>query len=96
MRFQSVLFLLLFTMQLLAASDFHTELGLALPGVPAEIQKVHDQMMEQRREGNLEAAVATASQIVELVKKNAAHTNSLLLVRSSSNLATLHVPGPHL
>lgn len=96
MRFPSVLFLLLFTMQLLAASDLHTELGQALPGVPAEIQKVHDQMMEQRRAGNLEAAVATASRIVELVKQNAAQTNSLMLVRPYSNLATLQLSGAEL
>lgn len=91
LRFPSVLFLLHFTAQLLAASDLHTELGQALPGVPAEIQKVHDQMMEQRRAGNLQAAVATASRIIQLVKQKAVQSNPLMLARPYSNLATLQL-----
>ena len=91
MRFLSVLVLLVTATRLLAASDLQTELGQVLPGVPAEIQQVHEHMMKQRREGDVGAAVATASRIVHLVKQTATEDNSLLLAKPYSDLATLQL-----
>lgn len=90
-RAQVILILLIFSMQLLAASDLETQLGQDLPGVPIEIQQVHDHLMEQRKAGENEAALLTAARILDLVKQYAGKTNSMLLVRPYTDLATLQL-----
>jgi tetratricopeptide (TPR) repeat protein len=91
MRLPSVFFLFLLPMHVLAAADLLSALALDLPGVTADIQQVHYRITEQRKAGDLDAALATGRQIVELVKRNAAEDDSILLARPYSNLATLQL-----
>jgi|TARA_Y100000310_G_scaffold342856_1_gene447908 tetratricopeptide (TPR) repeat protein len=91
MRFLSYLLLLLTTTQVEAVADLQTQLGQALPGVSAEIQYVHDEMMQNMRSGDLDAALAAASRVVQAVKHDAADDSALLLVQPYANLATLQM-----